>query len=304
MIDLPTPKVRWRRKISDDKYLEYELPDIIPVDPSWKILGYIETEDFSLIGDPFFNVLAYRISDKGHHQWAIGWEHPLESHREKNPGFGFEDGFFLTSAEYIPVSYILGPLVGLEEVRMDRIKTPDVPDIAYVIDRMRFFKKPRWRFRGQTTWIDMEPWQEISKLRDNLDKRFLRSRIFQPNFNALAIGRYYERSHTLYLPHTISKAHFQKMLTAAVLLDVKAQVMMFDDRFTDPPADIIFFLFDSAQDAVVLINTLSKPRRMTWADVVRMARETQVWPVTAESLQLPVYPIQVVNTDTHTVSKL
>lgn len=297
-------RVCYKKVGSAGGHIEFELPEIIPVDPAWKIIGNIESKDFSIIGDPFFNVLAYRMDKRSNHVWALGWEHPLENYREHNPGFGFEDGFIYRSAEYVPVSYAMGCLVGLQEVRMDREKDPDVPDIAYVVDRQRFFHKPQWRFRGQKTWIDMEPWQVVDKLQEDLRKRFIRNNVFQPNFNALAVGHYYERSHTLYLSHRISQNHFNKMLSAVISIDERAQVMMYDMSFTTPPADIIFFLLDTAPDSVVLVSATSKPKRMTWMEVVNMARNTQVWPVTAESMYEKVFPIRIVHTDTNTVENL
>lgn len=288
--------------------ITYNIPDIIPVPEGWNIIGNIELNGWSLIGDPLFNVLAYKTGRNGLHTWAIGWEHPIADKRAESPGYGFDDGFFMRSAEYIPVAYVLGQLVGLQEVRMDRKKDPDVPDIAYVVDKQRFFRKPQWRFRGYKTWIPMEPSNEVDKVIKDLSTRAIRQRMFGPNFNINAVAWYHQPTATLLFKEDICDMYISSFRKAALMLaesdSVRVIILNNNNRDLIPHDCILLLALDSDPDNLLAINVLAKPRQMSWAKYIQILQATRIVMATPESMREPVYPIRVLNIATNTVDKL
>lgn len=285
------------------KELRYSIPDKIHVDPEWTILGNLELDGWNLIGDPFFNVVAYKINKKGIHNWAIGWEHPVPSLREKNPGFGFEDGHYLRSAEYIPLAYVIGPLIGMQERTIHT-----TGEKRYYVDQLRSFEhKPLWRFRGQKTWLEMEPDSVITKLREDLDRRFIRQTLFQRNFDLQALGWLHEASNTLYMSAEMAYKDMQAINTAAGLLVsdyLRVRLLDNSNRGELPGGCMILLLFNTDPENIVAVQYNAKPPRMTWQKLIEIVRLTRVWPVTEESMSGPTFPLRVINIKTHSVNNL
>lgn len=149
------------RNQDGDSHIEFTIPDVVPTEPGWNIIGNLEFEGFDLIGDEHFNVLAYKMGKQGTHMWGIGWEHPDPDRREKSPGFGFTDGFIFHSAKYYPVPYVIGPLFGLYQNVEGK----------YCADVRVWAKPPRFRFRGSKTWITLSSDKEASAMVDKLERR-------------------------------------------------------------------------------------------------------------------------------------
>lgn len=104
-----------------EEHIEYSVPEMIPLDTSWTIIGHLEFEG-SPLTDELMNVVGYRMRENGRSEWAIGYEVP----GTPNAGAYMTDGFYLAEAYYTPLMDILPCL-------MD-------------------FPPQRWRFRGTKTW--------------------------------------------------------------------------------------------------------------------------------------------------------
>lgn len=292
--------------------LKYKIPDSIPEDPSWTVLGNIEMQGRHINGDPYLNVLAHKVDNNGRHRWALGWEPVSPIARETCKGWGFENGYYYISEDYIPLAYVIGLLLGLEEIRYSPQTRAHAamgikPTVAYSVNNTIFNIKPKWRFRGQKTWLRMEPASVIFQLRKDLDRRFVRQRLFESNFDLQAIGWFYQRSNTLYVSEKIGQDSLERLTRAAWQLSTgRLHVTMVGDnaRHSIPPFSTVLLVFNTDRENIVAVSTAAKPKDMTWAKLIEIVRLTRVWPVDPDSLLGPVFPLKVINIETNTVDNL